>query len=320
MESLREMRQVLGDCIIEAMENNEKVVLIDADLGKANGTLPARAIFPDRCFDVGVAEQNMASMAAGMASYGQIPIISTFAAFASRRICDQFAISICYANQNVKVIGTDPGIAAELNGGTHMAIEDIGVLRSIPNILIFEPCDTIELAKGFPEIMKYKGPVYMRMYRKKVEEVHDEFYKFNLFKADMMKEGTDITIVSAGILVEEALEAGKLLKAEGIEAEVINLHTIKPIDEEALIASIMKTGAVVTCENHNVLGGLRAAVAEVATSYYPVPIIPIGIQNINCVVGTLPYLKEKFGLTAKDIVAAAKLAINMKMDLADKVK
>jgi len=315
MESLKEMRQVLGDSIIDAMRSNEKVVLIDADLGKANGTLPVRAVFKDRCFEVGVAEENMASIAAGMASYGQIPIINTFAAFASRRICDQVAISICYANQNVKIIGTDPGITAELNGGTHMAIEDIGVLRSIPNILIFDPCDTIELAKGFPEIMAYKGPVYMRMYRKKVEEVHDESYEFNLFKADVMKEGTDVSIIGTGILVVEALKAGELLKAEGINAEIINMHTIKPIDEEAILISARKTGAIVTCENHNVMGGLCSAVAEVVTRHYPVPVIPIGIQNINCEVGALPYLKERFELTAVDIAKAAKEVIELREKL-----
>lgn len=312
MESLKEMRQVLGESIIEAMKNNEKVVVIDADLGKANGTLSVRNIFPERCIDVGVAEQNMASMAAGMATYGYIPIINTFAAFASRRICDQVAVSICYANQNIKIIGTDPGLGAELNGGTHMAVEDIGVLRSIPNILIFEPCDTIELEKGFPEIMKYKGPVYMRLYRKKVEVLHDESYEFDLFKADVLETGKDVTIISSGIMVVEAIKARQLLKAQGINAEVINIHTIKPIDEDAIIASAKKTGAIVTCENHNVMGGLRAAVAEVVTRYFPVPIIPIGIQNINCEVGNLTYLKERFEMEAKDIVLAANEVIRLR--------
>lgn len=312
MESLKEMRQVLGESIIEAMKNNEKVVVIDADLGKANGTLVARAIFPDRCIDVGIAEQNMASMAAGMATYGQIPIISTFAAFASRRICDQVAVSICFANQNIKIIGTDPGLGAELNGGTHMAVEDVGVLRSIPNILIFEPCDTIELEKGFPEIMKYKGPVYMRLYRKKVEVLHDETYEFDLQKADILETGKDVTIISSGIMVVEAMKARQLLKAQGINAEVINIHTIKPIDEDAIIASAKKTGAIVTCENHNIMGGLRSAVAEVVTRYFPVPIIPIGIQNINCEVGNLTYLKERFEMEAKDIVLAVNEVIRLR--------
>ena len=312
MESLKEMRQVLGDCIIEAMKGNEKIVLIDADLGKANGTLAVRGVFPDRCMDVGVAESNMASLAAGMATYGKVPIISTFAAFASRRICDQVAVSICYANQNVKIIGTDPGITAELNGGTHMAVEDIGVMRSIPNILIFEPTDTLELTLAFPQLMAHQGPVYMRLYRKKVEELHAPSYKFDLYKAEVMTLGTDVTLISSGIMVEEALKAGELLKSAGITADIINLHTIKPIDEKTILASARKTGAIVTCENHNVMGGLRAAVSEVVTRYYPVPIVPVGIQNINCEVGALPYLKERFGLTAGDIVIAAKEAMELR--------
>jgi transketolase len=262
--------------------------------------------------DVGVAESNMASIAAGMATYGKVPIISTFAAFASRRICDQVAVSICYANQNVKIIGTDPGITAELNGGTHMAVEDIGVLRSIPNILIFEPSDTLELSLAFPQLMAHPGPVYIRLYRKKVEELHAPSYKFDLYKADVMVEGTDVTLISSGIMVEEALKAGELLKSAGITADIINLHTIKPIDEKTILASARKTGAIVTCENHNVMGGLRAAVAEVVTRYYPVPIAPVGIQNINCEVGALPYLKERFGLTAGDIVLAAREAMELR--------
>ncbi|MCG8482547.1 MAG: transketolase family protein, partial [Clostridia bacterium] len=283
----KEMRQVLCESIIKVMKKNTKVMLIDADLGKANGTLPIGEVYPDRYIDVGVAEQNMTSIAAGIASYGNIPIITTFAAFASRRICDQIAISISYANQNVKIIGTDPGIAAELNGGTHMAIEDIGVLRSIPNILIFEPADTVELSKALPMIIEYKGPVYMRMYRKKVDSIYNESYSFNLLKADVLKQGKDVTLISSGLMVSEAVKASAMLLDEGINAEVINLHTIKPIDEDTVLASAKKTGAIVTCDNHNVIGGLRSAVAEVVTEKYPAPIIPVGIQNINGEVGTL---------------------------------
>ncbi len=316
MESVKEMRQVLGDCIVDAMKKDSRVVLIDADLGKPNGTFSARAVFPGRCFDVGVAEQNMAAVAAGMAAYGQVPIINTFASFATRRICDQVAVSICYAGRNVKIIGTDPGIAAELNGGTHMAVEDIGVMRSIPNILIFEPCDTVELGKGFAAAMEYDGPVYMRMYRKKVEELHDESYVFGLLKADVLKEGKDVTLVCSGIMVAEAVRAGLMLEEAGVEAEIINIHTVKPVDEAALATSARKTGAMVTCENHNVLGGLRAAVAEVVTRRCPVPVIPVGIQNVNGEVGVLPYLLKRFQLTASDIMQAAMVAMEMKNDRA----
>jgi transketolase len=307
-----EMRKVLYESVLKVMRENEKVVSINADLGKADGLLPLRQIFPDRDFDVGVAEQNMAGIAAGMASYGLIPIINSFAAFSSRRICDQVAVSICYANQNVKIIGTDPGIAAELNGGTHMTFEDIGVMRSIPDMMIVEPSDAMELSQMLPAIVAHEGPVYMRMYRKVAPDVHDEEYRYELGKADQLREGKDLTIICSGILVSEAVEAGKVLEGLGIQTDILNVHTIKPIDKEAIVASVKKTGVVVTCENHNILGGLRAAVAEVVTESWPVRIYPIGSIDTKGEVGKLPYLKEQFGLTAANIVKVAETAMKEK--------
>jgi len=307
-----ELRKILGDSIAEVMKNNDKVVSIGADLDKANGLLSLRKVFPGRAIDVGIAEQNMACIAAGMASYGMVPVINTFAAFASRRICDQIAVSICYSNQNVKIIGTDPGIAAELNGGTHMTLEDIGVLRSIPNITIVEPSDGIELAQMVPAIFEHEGPVYMRLYRKVAPAVHGADYKFTLGKADVLKEGKDVSILCSGIMVSEVVAAGKLLKEKGIDAEIINLHTIKPIDEEAIIASAKKTGVIVTCENHNILGGLRSAVAEVITEHYPVRIYSIGVKDRKGVVGKLDYLRKEFGLDSSEIVSTVEKAIKEK--------
>jgi transketolase len=308
----KELRQIFAECVIEEMKKNDKIVVLDADLSKANGTVPIREAFPDRHINVGIAEQNMGSVAAGMASYGFIPIITTFATFASRRICDQIAISICYAKQNVKIVGTDPGVTSELNGGTHCAVEDIGVLRSIPNILICEPADETELRKILPEIIKYNGPVYMRLYRKVAAPVYDESYQFDLMKANVVKKGKDVTIVSSGIMVNEALKAGEILAAENIDCEVINLHTIKPIDAETVVNSAKKTGVIVTCENHNYIGGVRSAVAEAITMEYPVPVVPVGIQDRVGEVGLLDYLKSRFNLTSDDIVAAVKKAITMK--------
>ena len=305
-----ELRKILGDSIAELMKKNDNIVSIGADLDKANGLLSLRKVYPDRVVDVGIAEQNMACIAAGMASYGMTPVINTFAAFASRRICDQIAVSICYSGQNVKIIGTDPGIAAELNGGTHMTFEDIGVLRSIPNITIVEPSDGIELTQMVPAIFEHKGPVYMRLYRKVAPQVHNEDYRFNLGKADILRAGSDITIIASGIMVSEAIEAGRQLREKGIDAEIINLHTIKPIDSEAIIASAKKTGAIITCENHNILGGLRAAVAEVITENYPVKIYPVGVKDRKGVVGKLEYLREEFGLTAAEIIKTAEKALN----------
>ena len=199
-----EMREVLCQSILDEMRKDERIISVGSDLDKANGLFPLRKEFSERAFSAGVAEQNMACIAAGMASYGMIPIINTFATFATGRICDQIAVSICYANSNVKIIGTDPGISAELNGGTHMTFADIGVVRSIPNITILEPADTIELKQMVPAMINHKGPVYMRLYRKIIPNVHKEDYKFQLGKADIINKGEDISIICSGIMVSEA--------------------------------------------------------------------------------------------------------------------
>lgn len=307
-----EMRKVLASELEKMMEKDERIVVIDADLANANGTLGIRKKFPERAFDAGISEQNMAAMGAGLAAYGFIPFISSFTPFATRRICDQIAISIVYAKRNVKIIGTDPGISAQLNGGTHMSMEDIGVIRSIPNIVIFEPVDNIQLAKALPKIVEYDGAVYIRMFRKEVPAVFGDDYEFDLFKADTVKEGKDVTLFATGIMVKEAMEAEKLLKTEGIDAEIINIHTIKPLDREAVIKSAKKTGAVVTCENHNVVGGLKSAVAEVLVEECPVPLRAIGVQDHFGEVAKMDYLKKKYHMTAEDIVKAAKEVISLK--------
>lgn len=307
-----EIRQVLADELEKLMEKDERIVVIDADLARANGTLGLRDKFPERAFDVGVAEQNMAAVAAGMASYGFIPFIGSFTAFATRRICDQITISITYAKRNVKIIGSDPGISAELNGGTHMSMEDIGVLRSIPGMTIFEPVDAMQLKKALPKIVEYDGPVYIRLFRKAAPVIFDENYEFDLFKADVVKEGTDVTLFATGIMVKEAMDAAEMLKTEGLNAEVVNIHTIKPIDRETVVASARKTGAVVTCENHNVVGGLKAAVAEVLIEECPVPLKAIGVQDHFGEVAMMDYLKKKYHMTAEDITAAAREVIAKK--------
>lgn len=308
----KEMRQVFGAVIEEMMGKDERIVVIDTDLAKANGTMKLREKFPERAFDVGIAEANAASIAAGMAAYGFVPFISSFTPFATRRMCDQIAISITYAKRNVKIVGTDPGISAELNGGTHMSMEDIGVLRSIPNMVIFEPVDNIQLAKALPQIIDYEGAVYIRMFRKSTPAVFGDDYRFDLFKADTVREGKHVTLFATGIMVTESIKAADILKAEGIEAEIINIHTIKPIDREAVVKSARKTGAVVTCENHNVVGGLKSAVSEILIEECPVPLKAIGIQDHFGEVGKIDYLKKKYHMTAEDIAAAAKEVISKK--------
>ena len=307
-----EMRQLFARELETAMNQNENIVLLNADLAKPNGFGSFSEKFPNRAINVGIAEQNMASVAAGMSSYGFIPFICTFTPFATRRICDQIAISICYAKQNVKIIGSDPGISAEYNGGTHMSFEDIGVLRSIPNMVIFEPVDNNQLKNILPQIIDYKGPVYIRMFRKSTPDIFKEDEKFNLFSAKTIKEGTDVSIFCSGIMVAEALEANKILEEKGINAEIINIHTIKPIDEESVINSVHKTGAVVTVENHNIMGGLRSAVAEVLSENCPAPLRSVGIRDSFGQVGKMSYLKETYNMTAQDIVQAVMSVLKSK--------
>lgn len=307
-----EIRKMFAGELEKLMNENENIVLLNADLAKPNGFGDFAAKFPERAINVGIAEQNMACVAAGMSSYGFIPFICTFTPFATRRICDQIAISICYAKQNVKIIGTDPGISAEYNGGTHMSVEDIGVLRSIPNLVIFEPVDNAQLKNLLPQIVDYKGPVYIRMFRKSTPDIFEENETFNLFKAKKLKEGKDVSIFCSGLMVDETLKANKELEEMGIDAEIINIHTIKPIDEESIISSVQKTKTAVTVENHNIIGGLRSAVAEVVCENYPVPIRSVGIRDAFGQVGKMPYLKETYKMTEKDIVSAVIAALEAK--------
>ena len=306
-----EMRAVYAACLAEMMEKDKHVCVLDADLSKASGTIALYKQFPEQMFDCGVAEQNMASIAAGLSSYGFKPWIESFTPFATRRICDQIAISISYAKRNVKIVGTDPGISAELNGGTHMSMEDIGVIRSIPGMVIFEPVDVVQLRAAMPVLNDYDGPVYMRLFRKEQPVIFNDDYKFDLFKADMLKEGKDLTIFVSGMLTADVVEAAKLLADEGVDAEVINIHTIKPIDRETVIASARKTGAVLTVENHNVIGGLQSAVLE-ALAAEKIPVCAVGVEDRFGEVGKLPYLREAMGLTVENIVAGAKKALSLK--------
>jgi len=308
-----EMRVALISEIEKIMEKDDRIVFVDADLGKAGSTLKLREKFPERALDVGVAEQNMASVAAGLSSYGFIPFISSFTSFATRRIADQIAISISYAGSNVKIIGLDPGISAELNGGTHMSFEDVGIIRSIPGTVIFEPVDVIQLVKALPQIVDYKGMVYIRLFRKITPKVFNDSYEFNLFKADVLKEGNDVSIFATGITVSESIKALEILNKRGIDTELINVHTLKPIDKETIVSSIKKTKAVVTCENHNIIGGLRSAVAEVMTEeYLCAPFKYIGVHDCFGEVGRYDYLIKKYKLSADDIVEKTLEAVSAK--------
>lgn len=306
-----DMKNVYVNALDKMMAEDHHVVVLDADLGRSIGPRSLYAKYPKQCFEAGIAEQDMASIAAGMASYGFKPWIETFTPFATRRICDQVTISIAYAKRNVKIVGSDPGITAELNGGTHMSFEDFGVLRSIPDIVLFEAADEVELAKALPVINDYDGCVYLRLFRKSLPQVYDESYRFDLFKTSTLREGKDVTIFASGIMVTDALEAAKQLESQGVNAEVVNVHTIKPIDREGVLASARKTGAVLTVENHNIIGGLHSAVLE-ALAQEKIPVCAVGVHDRFGEVGKMPYLRKTLGMTVEDIVDGAKAAIKLK--------
>lgn len=308
----RELREVYTDLLIEAAQKDERIVTVDADLMKATKAIPFRDQFPNRAVDAGVAEANMIGVAAGLAAFGKVPFTHSFTPFATRRCCDQVTISVAYAGLNVKMIGSDPGVSAELNGGTHMSFEDVGIMRNIPNMVVFEPTDSQQLKQAFPEIIKYYGPVYIRLFRKTAEQIYDSSYEFKWGKADTLAQGSDATIITSGLMVKHSLDAAEILKAEGIAVSVINMHTIKPLDEEAVLKAAKETGAIVTVENHNILNGLGSAVAEVLSENNPTPMKRIGVRDHFGEVGKIPFLLEKYQMTAKHIADAVKEVISKK--------
>lgn len=307
----KEMRAVCCETLMELAEHDPRIVVLDSDLSSACGTKPFAARFPSRHVNVGIAEANMIGVAAGMASCGKIPFAYSFATFASRRCFDQITVSVGYAKLNVRIVGTDPGISAEANGGTHMALEDVGILRTLPNMLIFEPVDAVQLKAALPQLVDHDGPLYLRLLRKKADPIFSEGYEFKLGKADHLRDGKDLVIFATGLTVKYALDAAAELEKEGISARVINIHTL-PLDEAAVLEAAAATGLVVTVENHSVIGGLGSAVAELLGEKLPTPMQRIGIRGTYGEVGTRAYLAERFGIDAKSIVAACREAMKKK--------
>ena len=309
----KEIRQALAQSLTERAKTDDRIVVLDADLMSCHATKCFKEAHPDRFFNVGIAEQNMIGIAAGMASMGKVPFTYSFAPFATRRCYDQIFISVAYADLHVKMIGSEPGVAAEVNGGTHMPFEDMALMRAIPKMICFEPTDATMMEKALPEIIEKPSAVYVRMFRKKAAKIYDGSLDFKLGKAITLKdEGKDVTLIASGIMVERALEAAEILAEQGIGARVVNIHTWKPIDVEAIRESAKKTGAIVTCENHNIYGGLGSAVAEVVVRECPVPMQMVGINDEFGQVGKNAYLSEVYHITKDDIVAAAKKAVSLK--------
>lgn len=312
-ETTTEMRAVYGATLLDLAEKDDRIVVLDADLMRANGTTVFRDAFPDRTIDVGVAEANMIGIAAGLSATGLIPFPATFSCFASRRVFDQFFISANYARRNVKLTGSDPGIAALLNGGTHMCFEDIGLMRTIPGITIYEPCDPVSLEALLRESAYASGCSYLRLHRKPITPIYDDDRKFELGRGVVVRDGYDVTIIATGaILVPQAIQAATILENEGLSAAVIDMHTVKPIDAELIVTYAQKCGAIVTCENHQVCGGLGSAVAEVLVEHVPVPMERIGVHDMFGEVGDMDYLLDRFGLDSATIAEKARIVIDRK--------
>lgn len=299
-------RDAYGKALIEIGEKNKDVVVLDADLSKSTKTYDFGQKFPNRFMNVGIAEQNLIGVAAGLATAGKIPFASTFAMFATGRAFEIIRNSVGYPKLNVKICATHAGITVGEDGASHQALEDISCMRTIPNMTVIVPSDAVETRAAIHAVAEMEGPAYVRLGRLAVPVINDEAsYKFEIGKGITLKEGKDISIIATGLMVNEALEAAKDLEARGIQARVINIHTIKPIDQELIIKAARETGAIVTAEEHNIIGGLGSAVAEVLSENYPVPLKRIGTRDTFGESGKPDELMKKYGLTRENIVEAA---------------
>lgn len=306
-------REAYGKTLAAIAKENENIVVLDADLSKSTKTADFKAVCSERFFNMGIAEANMMGVAAGMSTCGKIPFVSTFAMFAAGRAFEQIRNSICYPKLNVKVCATHAGLTVGEDGASHQSIEDLALMRSIPNMTVICPSDAVETDAAIRAVANYNGPCFVRLGRAAVNVINDNAdYKFEIGKGVTLKEGKDIAIVATGIMVDVALEAQEILSKEGISAKVINIHTLKPIDKHLLLNTAKEIGAIVTVEEHSIIGGLGSAVSEVVCEEYPIPVIKVGVKDTFGESGKPAELLEAYGLTAKDVVTATKKAISLK--------
>jgi transketolase len=306
-------REAYGKALVKLSELNKNVVVLDADLSKSTKTADFKAVAPERFINIGIAESNMMGVAAGLSTCGKIPFASTFAMFAAGRAFEQIRNSICYPKLNVKVCATHAGLTVGEDGATHQSIEDISLMRSIPNMTVINPADAVETEAAILAVAEYNGPCYVRLGRLPVSVINDAAsYKFEIGKGVTLSEGDDVTIVATGMMVELALEAKDILSKEGISARVINIHTIKPIDGNILIKAAKETKSIVTAEEHSIIGGLGSAVAEIVAEEFPVPVLKVGIKDTFGESGKPDELLKVYGLTVEAIVEHSKKAISLK--------
>ena len=305
-------REAYGNALAEFGAKYENLVVLDADLAAATKTSTFKKAFPDRFFDCGIAENNMIDVAVGLALSGKIPFASTFAMFAAGRSYEQIRNSVGYPHTNVKIGATHAGITVGEDGATHQCNEDIALMRTIPGMTILNPADAVEARLAVEAAIKMQGPCYLRFGRMAVPVIFDANYKFEIGRGVKLADGTDVSLIATGIEVEQALAARELLAAEGISASVVNIHTIKPLDEDLVVAEAQKTGAVVTCEEHSIIGGLGGAVAECLSAKCPTPVLRVGVEDTFGRSGPAKELVSYFGLDAAAIAAKAKAAVALK--------
>ena len=305
-------RESYGAALAQLGEQYDNIIVLDADLSKSTKTEVFKKKFPERFINMGIAEANMMSTAAGLSACGKIVFASSFAMFAAGRAFEQIRNSICYPCLNVKIGATHAGISVGEDGATHQCLEDIGIMRTLPNMVIINPADDTEARAAVEAAVKHYGPVYLRFGRLGVPVLFGDDYKFEIGKGVQLKDGDDVSICATGLMVGYALEAAELLKADGINARVINIHTIKLIDKEIISKAAYETGAIVTCEEHNIIGGLGSAVSEVVCETNPVPVLRVGTKDVFGKSGKPYELLEYYGLTAENIAENARKAIELK--------
>ncbi len=306
-------RDAYGQALKRLGEEYQNVVVMDADLSKSTKTFNFAQAFPERFFDMGIAEQNMMAVAAGLATSDKVVFVSSFAVFATGRAFEQIRNSIAYGELNVKVCASHAGITVGEDGGSHQSVEDIAIMRAIPNMKVIVPADGTSAAQAVRAIYHEPGPFYLRLGRSKVPRIYNEDFDFEIGKAVKLREGQDVGILACGIMVQEALQAASRLAEMGIEATVLDIHTIKPLDKDAIIEVAKLTKCLVTAEEHSVIGGLGGAVAELITSEYPVPVEKVGIKDLFGQSGTPQELLDLYGLTANKIVEATQISISKKV-------
>lgn len=302
-------RQAYGDTLVELGREQENIVVLDADLSKSTMTAGFAKEFPQRFFNAGIAEQNLIDLAAGLSTTGKVAFASTFAVFAAGRAFEQVRNTVCYPKLNVKIGASHAGITVGEDGGSHQSIEDLALMRALPNMTVIAPADAVEMRQAVRAAAAFRGPVYLRLSRLATTVIFGDDYHFEIGKAVVVRPGKDLTILSTGTMLAAALTAAERLEAEGFSAEVINVATVKPLDAETIMASIEKTRCAVTCEEHSIIGGLGSAVAELVVENDPVPVTRVGILDVFGESGKPDQLLERYGLTADDIVMAARRAI-----------